>query len=203
MPRLECLQRGCRTFEVPEDPGPGLLAGRETFATQEFFLAPRRSPRSRRRGLSFDEPEPGHGLSVSLAKKAAAASRSRPPGAATCFRARARATAFAPRSSASPALTTVGLVLTQPVPQRLLRTPARPRVASCPHSRSQHPHRLDPELRRVRRSRPRHPSAPLPGRLARKHHGVNGRGSIHADLAERAGKRIRDAELRSFHFHGG
>src|SRR5205823_3568250 len=55
------------------------------------------------------------------------------------------------------ALAPIGLVLPPPVTQRLLRAAQlRRELPGRPHPRSQHPHRLDPEPRRVRRSRPRH-----------------------------------------------
>src|SRR5579884_729571 len=61
-------------------------------------------------------------------------------------------------------LATVGLVLTQPVRQRLRRaTQLLGKLLRRPRTAAQQPHRLLTELRRIRRSRPRHPSAPLSG----------------------------------------
>ncbi len=122
-------------------------------------------------GLLGDEPKPCHGRSLSLAKKAAARFRISRSCRSTRFsRSSSRNRARSSVVSTSRPLTAIGLVLTLPVTQRLRRTPQLARRApSASDPAPQQPHRLLPKLRRIRRPRPPHHSAPLsrphPGRI--------------------------------------
>ena len=96
-------------------------------------------------------------------RKPLPASSPRVPGAAPCFRARAPAAALAPPTQIG-ALTPVSFVLSLPVMQRLLRTAQlRRQLLRRPCATTQQLHGLTLELRRIRRSRPRHHTRSSPG----------------------------------------